>query len=164
MDLYNILLYVVHVFSAFLWFGFAMFQLFILVPAAQQSGNEAGVLGPIFTKTPVDMVMMVTSILTLLSGLLLFYEVSNQFNADYMGGTNGIILSIGVLAGIGAALHGGATLGPLTAKLKRLLSSEAPEPSQLATLRDKIVLHGRISGGMMVIALFTMASHPWWGS
>lgn len=171
MDILQILLRIVHVGSTIAWMGFGAFTVFILGPAMRAAAVDGSrAWGRILNSSAYPTVMLASPILALLSGLWLFYEVSDGFYDEYMGSTSGIILSTGVLAGIAAVGHGATTLGPTTNKLKSLtevtqkggtLSDE--QLQQFEEMEAYTQKHAYISLGLMTVALVSMVTHPYWG-
>lgn len=167
MDLWMIALRLIHIFAGIAWVGFGLFTVFLLTPAVRQLGPDGQKFMRGFLKqSHFNLIMPVMSLLTTVAGLLLFYEVSDGFNSDWMGSDGGIVLSIGVTAGLLAFGHGGATTSPITARLVKLGDEidvlDGPpsdeQRAQLGDLQRKMGLHGRISVGLMIISVIGMAS------
>ena len=167
MDLWMIILRLIHIFAGIIWVGYGMFMLFLLVPTARQLGPEGQSFLRSFLKhSRFNLTMPLVSLLTTVAGLLLFYEVSDGFNSDWMGSDGGIVLSIGVTAGLFAFGHGGTATGPITSRLAKLgdeLDAQDGPPSdeqraQLSELQRKMSLHTRISVGLLIISVVGMAS------
>lgn len=167
MDLYIIILRLIHIFAGIVWVGAGFFMLFVLMPAVCQMGLEGRAFMTSFGKhSRFDMLMPIASLLTTVAGLLLYYEVSDGFNADWMGSDGGIVLSIGVVAGLLAFGHGGAVTGPTSGKLAKLgeqmTARDVPpteeQISEFQALQRKFVLHGQISMVLLVIAVVGMSA------
>jgi uncharacterized membrane protein len=171
MDILQILLRIVHVLSSITWMGFGAFTVFILAPAMRSAAVDGSrAWGRILNSSAYPLVMAATPILAMLSGLWLYWEVSDGFYDEYMGSTSGIILSTGVLAGIAAVGHGAGTLGRTTGKLKNLTAVTQNggelDDKQLADFEEMeayVQKHAYISLGLMTVALITMVTHPYWG-
>lgn len=167
MDLLMIALRITHFVAGIVWVGYGMFMLYLLVPTARKLGAEGENFMQEFLKhSRFSLVMPLASLLTTAAGLWLYYKVSNGFNSDWMGSDGGIVLSIGVVAGLFAFGHGGATTGPITSRIGKLSEeldalTELPTDEQLAHMSDlqrKMRLHGQISVSLMVISVIGMAS------
>jgi uncharacterized membrane protein len=167
MDLYMIVLRLIHIFAGIFWVGSGFFMVFVLAPAARKMGQDGRAFMMGFGKhSRINMLMPMSSLLTTVAGLLLYYEVSDGFNADWMKSDGGIVLSIGVVAGLLAFGHGGAVTGPASGKLAKLgeeISAQGGPPteaqlSQIQALQAKFVLHGQISVLLLVIAVVGMSA------
>lgn len=164
MDTYLTILRIIHIFSGIMWVGAGLTFTYIVAPAVRESGPAGGVfMRNVLTKTQFDKLMPTVSLLTVGAGLLLYWEISNGFDADWMGSTGGIVLSIGVLAGLGAFGHGGAVIGRTTGEMKKLGDAIQGQPTpeqatQMAALTEKLNKHSHISAALMVVAVLGMAS------
>lgn len=159
MDVYVVILRNLHIFGGIIWVGFALFTMILLVPAVKNMGTSGHTMMKGFlNNSRFAMALPAASVITTVAGLLLYYEVSDGFNADYMGSTQGIVLSIGVLAGLLAFGHGGAAMGKVTNTYVAALEKDGPESATVAAAFDKLTLHGYISTGLTVIAVIGMAT------
>lgn len=171
MDILQIVLRVLHIGANIAWMGFGAYGALIMTPAMRSAvvdGSKAW--GWIYNNSPYVPVMLVAPFLSLVTGLWLYWEVSDGFYDEYMGSTSGIILSTGVLAGIAAWGHGGATMGRNAGKVRNLTKTittggeltaqQLQEFEELEAYQQK---HAYISLGLMVVALVTMTTHPYWG-
>lgn len=167
MDTLMIVLRLIHIFAGIMWLGFGLFLLLLLIPTARQLGPEGQAFMKGFLKhSAFNKIMPVVSLLTTIAGAWLYYKVSDGFNADYMGSHGGIVLSIGVLAGLLAFGHGATATGPMSEKMVKLndaldAQDGPPSPEQIAelqTVQRKMGLHGRISVILMIIAVAGMVS------
>jgi uncharacterized membrane protein len=167
MDTLMIILRLIHIFAGTFWVGGAALLVFFISPTAKSLGPDGGKFMQGVVRAPgYIMYFPVVALLTVVSGLWMYYRVSNHFSAEFMEDTSGIVLSIGSVAGIVAFGHGGATIGPAAAKMKTLaetISAQGGPPTeeQMKTLMDTsafINLHSRIAFGLMVIAVAGMAA------
>ena len=167
MDTLMVILRLIHIFAGIAWVGFGLFLLFLLVPTVRKVGPEGRAFMRGFLKhSGFNRVMPIVSLLTTAAGLWLYYKVSDGFNADWMNSTGGMVLSIGSVAGLLAFGHGATATGPATEKIVKLgdaieAQGGPPSPDQLAemqTLQKKMGLHGRISVGLLVIAVVGMSA------
>lgn len=167
MDVYMVVLRILHIFAGILWVGAGFFYVVVLMPSLKQTGKKAYPLFLAVSGNRVGKVLMpATALLTTVAGLLLYERVSGRFDADYMKSTQGIVLSIGVLAGLGAFGHGGAVLGRSTEKLVQKITEleaqgEAPSAAQQAevdNMMDYLAKHANISLGLMIVAVLGMAA------
>lgn len=162
MDIIHVVLRLIHILAAFLWFGLAVTQTLFIMPASAKAG-ESGMrfLKSIFANTPVVMAIPVVAGLTTLAGLLLYATGShNEFTT-----LGNIVLGIGALAGLAATIHGGAVTGRATKALAAGLEEYVPAKHDAVTaeamttlneLTAKLDEHSRISLILMAIALIGM--------
>jgi uncharacterized membrane protein len=141
MDEYMVILRLIHIFAGIVWVGFAWFMTFVITPTVRASGQDGQVImRNLFKHSRLLSVMPVTSLLTTVSGLLLYYRISDHFNSDWMSSTAGVVLTIGSVAGIAEFVFGSVVIGPTGNNLTRLgaeIERQGGPPSgeQLARLR-----------------------------
>jgi hypothetical protein len=164
MDIVLVLLRLLHLVSAFVWFGLSAALALYIAPAALAAGeNGMRFLKSLLVQTAVARVFPIASGLTMLAGILL-YIVGNS--ASHFSSTGNIVLGIGALAGIVAGIHGGAVTGRSTQTLGAALAQRVPEggaipadalPS-LRQMTEKLTSDARLSFVLMAIALIGMGS------
>jgi uncharacterized membrane protein/mono/diheme cytochrome c family protein len=167
VDAYMIIFRLIHILSAIVWLGSSVFILAFVQPAAAAIGADGQrFMQSLMTNTRLMIALPLSSLLTVLAGLALYYRVSDHFNSDWMGSTSGVVLSIGSVFGLAAFLHSGAVLSRITRQtgaLSREISQQGapPTPAQLALMRrlqSRSRTNGMISVGLMVIAIVGMVS------
>jgi mono/diheme cytochrome c family protein/uncharacterized membrane protein len=167
VDVYMIIFRLIHILSAIVWLGSSVFILAFVQPAAAAIGADGQrFMQSMMTNTRLMIALPLSSLLTVIAGLALYYRVSDHFNSDWMGSTSGVVLSIGSAFGLAAFLHSGAVLSRLTRQtgaLSREISQQGtpPTPAQLALMRSlqgKSRTNGMISVGLMIIAIVGMVS------
>jgi hypothetical protein len=165
MDILLILLRLLHIVSAFAWFGLGIALTLFIAPAAVSAG-ESGFrfFKSLFTQTAFARAFPIVSGLTTLAGILL-YLFGNA--VAHFSQTGNIVLGIGTAAGILATIHGGAVTGRATSALGEALSQRVPDGSQaipadaLPVLNDlaaKLLSHARVSMALMIVALLGMGT------
>lgn len=167
MDEFMIFFRLIHIFAGVFWVGWGAYMLLFMVPTVQNLGQDGGkVMSVLLRTTPWAIAMPIVAVLTAVSGIALYWKVSDTFNADWMELDSSIVLSIGAVAGLLAVGHGGATVGRATTRMKALAETMAaaggpPTPEQaaeLTQLRTYIGLHSRIAFSLTVIALLAMST------
>ena len=157
----------IHIFAGAFWFGAGVFMIAFIEPTLKNVGAGGQPFMRAFIKhTKFGVAMPVSAILTTIAGVALFYRVSDHFNADWMGSTAGIVLSIGATAGLLAFLHGATMIGPNTSKMSRMMDEldklqGPPSDEQVARMRAlqrASLVHGRISALLIVVAMSCMIS------
>ncbi len=167
VDTYMLVFRLIHIFAGAFWFGAGTVMILFLEPTFMGVGPAGQrVVRTFFTKSRFGIAMPLAAIVTTLAGLALYYRVSDHFNADWMGSTAGVVLSIGAVSGILAFLHGATVIGPSTAQLTKLLTELVPENgtmsdedyARLHAAQKHATLHGRISAVLIVVAMACMIS------
>lgn len=165
------LLRFVHVVSGILWGGAAISYLFFVKPSVK----AIGATGPQFMRNLMErrkypVFMMVTSLLTVLAGGVLFWSSSGGFNTAWLTSGPGIGFTIGSVAALVAFLAGSIGVGPTSAKMAALggqiaASGKGPTPEQITqmeALEMRLNRAEQVDFIMLVIALLTMATARYW--
>jgi uncharacterized membrane protein len=167
MEEYMVVLRLVHIFAGILWVGAAWFMVFLVSPAVRAIGQDGQVFMRGFLKhSRFAMLMPVVSLLTTVSGLLLYYRVSDHFNGDWMHSAAGVVLTIGSVAGLAEFIFGGSVIGPTSQKLADLgseIEAQGGPPSEeqlgrLRTLQSRMGKIEPISTALTIIAVAGMAA------
>ena len=164
MDLYMIVLRIIHIFAGIAWVGGSMMMTFFIVPTVAALGQDgAKVMRHLLLQTKFAAYFPAAGGLTLLSGLLLYYDVSYKFDSDWTSSSFGTVLTIGSVAGIIAFAHG-MMLGRKTMRMKALIlemGGNPPTPEQGAEIQGIQAFMGKHSPIVLaetLIAVFGMAS------
>ena len=163
MDIVLVLLRLLHILAAFAWVGVSFTQVFLLAPALATSGESGLRFVKAMNSHAINrMVMPVAAVLTIVAGILL-YLVGNS--ASHFSQTGNMVLGVGAVVGIVAAIHGGAVTGRLAGALGGLVNQyvtdEGLSPEGLPSIREtaaKLATHTRISFVLMLVALIFMGS------
>jgi uncharacterized membrane protein len=155
-----VLLRLLHIFAGVFWAG-AIFTLarFVLPtvatlgPAGQQFMRQLA-LERGLTKT-----MTIAGIVTVLAGLALLWHDSSGFQPAWMGSGVGVVLSIGGLSGIGAAVVG-VRSGMKASRLGQLFNEmdaegAAPNPEQLAEAQ---AIGAKLAAGVRAVAIMLIVT------
>jgi uncharacterized membrane protein len=122
MNVYVVVLRLVHILSGVFWIGGAIVVSWFLLPAVQAAGPSVG--GPLMQRFAGDRRapswLAGAAVLTVLAGLLLFWEVSGQLAGEWLSSPQGMTISLGAALGIVAAVIGVAIGGPTTKKVLAL--------------------------------------------
>ncbi|MDX1449890.1 MAG: hypothetical protein R3246_12595 [Acidimicrobiia bacterium] len=151
----------VHVASAFVWAGGALFLTLFVGRAAQAAGPGAGpFMGALLTRTPLVDVMMWASLLTVGSGLWLWFL---DFGGGMPSGWRGVVLSIGALAGISALALGLLRQRPTTLAMRQLALEMGGNPptevqaARMGELRAKMTNYGNVLAILVAVAITGMS-------
>lgn len=164
MNFVLVVLRLIHIVAAFVWFGVGAATLFYVAPAVAVAG-ESGLryMKALITRTPYARTFPIAAGVTMLAGILLYLvpDIGSRFST-----TGNIVLGIGALAGILAGIHGGAKTGRATRELGEALVQYVPDgngsiPADgLTVLRERaqtLASDSRVSFVLMAIALLGMA-------
>src|SRR5690349_7325037 len=129
MDVYLIVLRLIHIIAAFLWFGTGFYSSVFLFPAIAELGDAGGQVMKVLGKNRLfALVFPISAGVTVLAGILLYIKPGEQGIFSSAGWAS---ISVGALAGLLAAGHGGAVIGRATnAYMKKLMSGSA-QPGEL---------------------------------
>jgi uncharacterized membrane protein len=161
MDLYMVILRLLHIFAGVFWVGATLFLWRFVTPVVQKLGPDgAKFMRTLLKETPFALVIPAAAIITTLSGLLLFDKVSNHFDADWMSLASSMVLSIGAVAGMGAAGHGLFVVRPLVKQIVALgdqmaAAGDAPTPAQLSAMQ---ALQAKMSRNLPIVVALLLAA------
>ena len=166
MDIYPIVLRVVHIVAGAFWVGSAFFVFLFLEPTVNTLGPQAGpVMGHMTGKLKLPIVIVVSAALTILAGILLYWRNSNGFELDWITSGPGIGFTIGGVAAIIAFVLGFTMIKPTADKMGAIAreveaSGGSPSPDQAATLQSlqhRLRAVGRVDTVLIGIAILFMA-------
>jgi uncharacterized membrane protein/mono/diheme cytochrome c family protein len=167
VDAYMIIFRLIHIFGAIIWFGSSVFLLAFLQPAAAALGPEGQrFMQSLMTNTRFAVVLPLSSLLTVIGGIALYYRISDHFNSDWMNSTSGVVLTIGSVVGLVAFVHSGAVLSRITRQtgaLSKEIGQQGTPPTeaqvaQMRRLQAQNRVQGIISVVLMIIAIIGMVS------
>jgi hypothetical protein len=159
---------VVHVLLGAFWAGSVFFSALFLDPSVREAGPEGGkVMGALQRRGWMNVVLGMGTV-TVLSGLYLMWVMSGHFSAGFMGSRPGILLSVGMLAGILILLVGFALSLPTSRGMGRVAARmagaggppSAEDLAELGRLRGRMTLLLRVVAVLMLVAVVTMALGP----
>lgn len=157
---------ILHVFGGVLWVGAAIFYLFYIAPATKAIGPAGGqFMNQLVEKRNYGAYMGISSLVTVLSGAVLFTYASGYFNSSWIASGVGIVFSIGSAAAIIAFLMGFGLIKPRASKVSTLAKRVAaaggpPDPVLLAELHAaeaELTTIERIEFIFLSLALVAMA-------
>jgi uncharacterized membrane protein len=166
MDGWLILLRIVHVGSAMSWFGGSIVAAFFLQPTAAALG-QAGqpFMDHLMRRRRLGVFFPIVSVLTILSGVALYWRDSGGLQADWISSPTGLAFTIGGLAAIAAFVGGAVLIGPSiaahTAVQQELATGDGtPTEAQrqrLVRADRRLQLATRIDWPLLLLAGLTMA-------
>ncbi len=165
MDAGMITARLIHVVGGAFWVGAMMFLTFFLAPAIRDAGPDgAKVMGGIARRKFMQ-IMPVVAILTMLSGIYLYWRVSAGFNYDYMRSGPGHAYAMGGILALLAFILGLTVTRPAMMKAMTLLQSAATAPpsekeamlAEAQALRVRSTKAGVVVAWMLILAVVGMA-------
>ena len=151
-----ILVRMIHIVVAVCWVGAVVFMAAFLLPTMQAVGPAAGpVMGHLTQVKKLPMYMMAGVLLTVFSGLALYWYDSAGFTSAWMHSGPGKTFGLGAAPGIIVAVMGMAVNSPTAKKLGALgatiRASGAPPSAEQAAEMER--LQHRLAGAMTVAAV-----------
>jgi hypothetical protein len=164
MDITMVFLRLIHILAGASWFGAGMLMMFVAEPFAKTVGAEGErFIGRLLSQSKYAPYMGVASLLTTLSGILLYWRASGGLQAVWIATNAGLALTIGGAAGIIALLVGMLVHMPTGARLAAIakeMGGGPPTPAQgqeIRALQAKIESANLWSTVLMITSLVGMA-------
>ncbi len=170
MNLYVLLLRLLHIAPGVFWAGAAVFVTAFLSPATRRAGPAGGqVMGQLMNETPWSRVIMGSAILTALSGILLYLRDVEAYGSGWITTGPGLGFLIGGVAGLAGLAVGGGLVGPLSAKVTDLGGQIAaaggpPSPEQqqqMAALQARLGSASSINAILLTLSVLLMGLAPY---
>ena len=165
MDPLLLLLRIVHIGSAMIWFGGAITFSFFVDPTARALGPAAAPFMESLMRRGVGILFPVIGALTVLSGAALYWRDSGGLQTAWITSPSGLAFTIGGIAAIIAFVGGMVLIGPSvaeeTAVQRELAASggvpDAGQQARLARADARMQLATRVDLPLIVVAALTMA-------
>ncbi|MDR7418955.1 MAG: hypothetical protein QN178_08585 [Armatimonadota bacterium] len=140
MDLYVIVLRLLHVFLGVFWVGTIFFYALFLFPRVKRAGPLGAQFMQRLSQPPLTDTLSLAAGLVVLSGILLYWRDSRGLQAAWMATGPGMALTIGGIAGIGAASIGIFVSRPMVNRMGALgreivAAGGQPTPAQLSEMQ-----------------------------
>ena len=151
-----------HVLLGVFWAGTLIFTAYFLVPAIAEAGPDgAKVMAGVQRRRFMD-VMPVVALLTILSGLWLYWKISGGFDHHWMHTPTGLAYGIG---GVLAIMAFGIGIGVMRPAMKRVGglaagAAQEPDPAKRERMMGEVAGLRRRSAtaGSLVATLLTIAT------
>ena len=165
MDVYMVVLRIVHILAGAFWVGAALLTFLFLQPTAREVGPAAApFMAHLAGKKRLLDVVLAAAGLTILAGLLMYWRVTNGLDTDVLSSAYGVSLTIGALCAIAAVALGGSIVRPGTMRALEIGRAAAaaggPTPEQgaeLQAIQARNLATGRIIVPLLVVAVAAMA-------
>ena len=162
MNLYLIVLRLVHIVAGIIWGGGALIMEFFISRSVAATG-EAGkqFMQDLMNRLRMHRFMTAMAILTILAGTLLYWHDSNGFTSAWMKGGAGTGFTIGAVFGLIAFIFG-AIFGANNAKLGEIGAQIQGKPTeeqltQIQAIQKRIKTVSPIHTYSMILAMLFMA-------
>ena len=166
MNIIFIALRLIHILAGTFWVGAAVVTTAFLMPAARAMGPEGGkFIQFLLGKQRMSNYISLSAILTTLSGIALYWIKTGGLQSAWVFTSAGLILTIGAITGIAAAILGGTVTAPTAARMEALSkemqsAGGPPKPVQLAQLQElqkRLGQAGLWGTILLVVTAVTMA-------
>jgi uncharacterized membrane protein len=156
---------IIHIFAGVFWAGTSFFMLSFVSPAVIATGAEGQkFMQQLAFRTRFTTAMMGVAILTVLSGLVMYWQIFN-FRLSALSSGYGLMLTLGAIAGFIGLLTGYFLQNRITVKMKALSESIAaaggpPTPEQqteMKSLSETVTRGGQITSVSLALALLGMS-------
>ena len=162
MNLYVIVLRLIHIISGIFWVGSGLAFYFFIVPtlgATAEAGQKFA--QHLITKTRFIAIVTTSAILTVLAGVLLYWRDSGGLTSAWMHSAAGLGFGIGALFGLIGLVFGlivGNTNGALAKLGAQIQGKPTPEQmTQINVLRTRLARVSPINAYALLLAALFMA-------
>ena len=161
-----LVLRVLHVLTAAVWLGSAIYATYFLAPAVVEAGPAGGQVMAGVLRRGVSRFLGIVAAVTVLTGIYLYWRFTGGFDPGVSGSRTGIVFGMGGVAGILAGVIGGAVVGRSAGQLQESgarLAGLGEGPERAALLQRMGALQRRMAAGskiliaLQVVALVLMA-------
>ena len=163
MDIFLLVLRLVHVFGGIFWVGGALMMNFFIGPtigATAQAGKQFA--GHLMTRTRLSMSLTISAILTVLAGGFLYWHDSQGFTSLWMSAGPGVGFGIGAVSALIGFVFG-IMVGQLNKKMALIgsqIKEGGPTPEQLMQLQkiqNQLKVVSPINASSLIIAAVFMS-------
>ena len=147
---------IIHIFTGVFWAGTSFFMLSFVTPTVIATGQEGQkFMQQLAFRTRFTTAMLAVAILSVLSGLVMYWEIF-EFRLAALSSGYGLMLTLGAIAGFIGFLTGYFMQNRTTHKMKLLRNTKAasggpPSPEQQAEMKS---LSGTVTKGSQITTVF----------
>lgn len=161
-DLSMIVLRVAHIFSGTLWAGLLWYHALFVLPKVQAVAREDGGWVQTIAVRALQL-MSVSGLITILSGIVLYAEISEGFSRGWIMTPRGVVLGAAGVVGILAVLDGWRVSCGVSHRLapRKTVAHDAAEANPVREIRasaDGKIRHAYRSAYLSAVALVGMAA------
>jgi uncharacterized membrane protein len=166
MNLFMVVLRLIHIGAGVFWAGGAIIVARFVIPSLQDAGPEGGKVAQALQQRGLMTALPAAAVLTILSGLILYWRVSGGYAAQWSRTPTGMALGLGAAASIVAFAVGISVMRPAMMKagalaqtLPQLTDPGARDAGQaeIQRLRRRGARAGNWVAGLVGIAVAAMA-------
>ncbi len=166
MEIAQIISRIVHIGFGVFWAGTIFFFAFLLEPAVRAAGPEGGRVMQELMKRKFMNIVPIAALLTILSGLDMYWRFSGGMSGEWMATGYGISLTIGTVLSLVAFGIGIFLLRPTAMKTDRLAASmgDLDDPGEKQARLDEINglksynrILGRIVATLLLLTVISMS-------
>lgn len=163
---YLILLRFVHIVTGVFWAGATIYLAWFVAPAIKSLGADGGkFMQQLGNTNKLPLVMTIVSLLNIISGILLMWELSACFQSAWIFSRHGIIVTVGSLLALIAFLEGLFVTRPtvlLMNNLGKTIAKQGGPPSvqqaqQLENFRKKIFAATNLAAILLAASVIAMS-------
>jgi hypothetical protein len=171
VDLYMVVLRILHILAGVFWVGAGFTTILFLQPTAREIGPAAGpFMAHLAGKMKLVDRVIVAAAITIAAGLLMYWRVTDGLDGDILTSAYGISLTVGALCAIAAFVLGITVVRPTiqeTLAIGREVAASGgpPTPEQgarLQALQQRSKQVGTATLPLLVVAVAGMASARYW--
>ena len=150
MDLYMVVLRLIHIFAGIFWVGNVWYLVLFFLPRVKRFGPETGRIMQTMSAQPFPMSMTIAAVSVALSGILMYGNVSKGFSREWILTPTGIVLGIAGVLGILAVLEGFIVSRPAAERMAQLgRQAAAPGgPPNPAAMQEMQALSAKLERGV----------------
>lgn len=140
MDLYMVVLRLIHLFSSVFWVGTIFFYALFLLRRVKAAGPVGGQFMQQLSQPPLTATLSSASGLAVLSGILLYWRASGGFDSAWIGTAPGLALTAGGVTALLAMVIGVIVSRPAASRMAALgreiaAAGGPPSPAQAAEVQ-----------------------------
>ena len=161
MDIFFLFSRVLHVCLGVFWAGTLVFNAAFLLPAMREAGPDGAKVAAGLMRRKFLNIMPIVALVTILSGLYLYWRGSEGFRPAYMGSPIGIAYGLGAVAAVVALGLGVGILRPAMLRASALTQGAAtlaPEERERAMATAQALRMRAGSAGVVVAWLLAGAT------
>ena len=156
----------IHILAGAFWVGAALFVTLFLIPSLRGAGPAAGgVMQQLAQVRRLPLWMMSATVLTILSGIGLYWYDSAGFTSAWLGsgqakvfGFGGLLGIVGAVVGMGVNVPVGRRLGVIAAQSQAAgRPPTAEEAAEMQRLQARMATAGQFVSVLLVLATLAMA-------
>ena len=150
-----------HLVLAAIWFGATFVMAMYLGPAARDAGPSGGAVMSRMVQRGFDKMMAIVGGTTVLSGIWLYWRLTQGFDTSLMTSHIGLMFGAGGLVGLAGGIVGGSVVGRSSKAMFELgtrMNSMPDGPEKAAAVQTVSALRARIAfGSRLLLMLLTIA-------